>query len=40
MALQHNDANHRLEKAERGTSGAFSSPSAFALLCGHINVDA
>ena len=28
-----NAANHRQLKAERGTSGAFSCPSAFALLC-------
>jgi len=28
----HNAANHRQQKAARGTSGAFCCPSAFALL--------
>jgi hypothetical protein len=30
--LRQNAANHRQEKAERGTSGAFPCPSAFGLL--------
>ncbi|MCL0070002.1 hypothetical protein M1N85_04820, partial [Dehalococcoidia bacterium] len=30
---ERNVANHRRQKAERGTSGAFCGPYAFALLC-------
>ena len=33
VLITHNAANHRQQKAERGTSGAFWRPSAFALLC-------
>jgi len=32
VLITHNVANHRQQKAERGTSGAFCCPSAFALL--------
>jgi len=31
-AFQDNASHHRRQKAERGTSGAFCRPSAFALL--------
>jgi hypothetical protein len=30
--ISHNAANHRHQEAERGTSGVFWYPSAFALL--------
>jgi len=33
-----NVANHRWQKAERGTSGAFCRPSAFALLADFIDL--
>ena len=38
VLITHNAANHRQQKAERGTSGAFCCPSAFALLAAFMNI--
>jgi hypothetical protein len=38
VKVQSNAANHRRQKTERGTSGAFCRPNAFALLDGFIQI--